>query len=140
MPPSWHQDSTRERLVMNLRIRCCVLLFCCLTLRPAAAAEPREKLREVGNPADVGMDAKGLEKIAARMEEFVRAKQAAGIVTLVARRGQLVHLKAVGLAQLSTVQVMVPFSEFAIASMTKPITATAVMILLDEGKLKLDDP
>ena len=86
------------------------------------------------------MDAKGLDKIAMRMQEFVHARQAAGIVTLVARRGELVHLQAVGVADLSSGRRMDLSSEFAIASMTKPITAAAVMILVDERKLQLDDP
>jgi CubicO group peptidase (beta-lactamase class C family) len=61
-------------------------------------------------------------------------------VTLVARHGRVVHLGAVGKADVAAGRDMAKDSLFAIASMTKPITASAVMILVDEGKLKLDDP
>ena len=62
------------------------------------------------------------------------------MVTLVARKGRVVHLEAVGLADVEKQTPMRTDSLFAIASMTKPVTATAVMILKDEGKLAIDDP
>jgi CubicO group peptidase (beta-lactamase class C family) len=93
-----------------------------------------------GKSAESGMDDKALANIGARMRDFVGEKQIAGAVTLVARRGRVVHLEAVGLADVAAGREMAKDSVFAIASMTKPITAAAVMILQDEGKLKLDDP
>jgi CubicO group peptidase (beta-lactamase class C family) len=74
------------------------------------------------------------------MKEFVAAKQISGAVTLVARRGRVVHLGAVGQADVANGREMTPDTVFAIASMTKPITAASLMILHDEGKLKLEDP
>jgi len=93
-----------------------------------------------GKPAESGMDAAALAKIDERMKEFIAAKQIAGAVTLVARHGRVVHLGAVGKADVAGGRDMAKDSLFAIASMTKPITASAVMILVDEGKVKLDDP
>ena len=81
----------------------------------------------------------GLEKIPARMSEFVDAKQISGAVTLVAQRGKIVHLEAAGEADVAQHRPMAKDSIFAIASMTKPITATADMILQDEEKLSIDD-
>jgi CubicO group peptidase (beta-lactamase class C family) len=75
-----------------------------------------------------------------RMQEFVEAGQFAGAVTLVGEHGRVVHLGAVGLADLDTQSPMTGDTLFGIMSMTKPITATAVMILADEGKLSIDDP
>ena len=92
-----------------------------------------------GEPAHVGMDAALLARIPQRMREFVADKQISGAVTLVARRGRIVHLEAVGFADLENQKPMQKDSIFAIASMTKPITATAVMVLQDEGKLSIDD-
>nr|MCU0873829.1 beta-lactamase family protein [Pirellulaceae bacterium] len=66
--------------------------------------------------------------------------QIAGAVTLVAYRGQVIHLEAVGSADLENDRPMRRDTMFCIASMTKPVTATAVMILQDEGKLAIDDP
>ena len=82
----------------------------------------------------------GLAKIAPRMREFVEAKQIAGAVTLVAHKGKIVHLEAVGEADIAAHRPMTKETLFAVASMTKPITATAVMILQDEKKLSIDDP
>lgn len=93
-----------------------------------------------GKPAESGLDAEALTRIDDRMREFAAAGQLSGAVTLVARRGRVVHRGATGLADLATGREMTPDTLFAIASMTKPITAAAVMILVDEGKLDLNDP
>ena len=93
-----------------------------------------------GKPAESGMSPEGLAKIDEKMRELVAAKQAAGIVTLVARRGRIVHLGAVGKADVASGRDMAKDSVFAIASMTKPITAAALLIARDDGKLQLDDP
>jgi len=90
--------------------------------------------------AEVGMDAAKLAEIPERMRAFVEEHQVAGAVTLVARRGRVVHLEAVGWADVDGEKPMKKDSIFAIASMTKPVTATALMILQDEGKLSVDDP
>ena len=93
-----------------------------------------------GRAAESGMDDTALAKIGDRMREFVAARQVAGAVTLVARRGRIVHLEAAGKADIAAAREMSKDSLFAIASMTKPITAASVMILQDEGHLQLDDP
>ena len=73
------------------------------------------------------------------MQAFVDKGEISGAVTLVGRRGKIVHLGAVGLADIETNKPMKKFALFSIASMTKPVVATAVMILQDEGKLTVDD-
>src|SRR5690606_16665900 len=88
----------------------------------------------------VGMDAEVLARIPQRMEQLVANHQIAGAVTLVARKGKIVHLAATGKADIDANRPMTTDSLFAIASMTKPIASTAVMILVDEGKLSLDEP
>ncbi len=75
-----------------------------------------------------------------RMQEYVEKGRAAGVVTLVAKDGKIAHLGAVGQADIADKKPMRTDTLFAIASMTKPITATAVMILQDEGKLLVSDP
>lgn len=92
------------------------------------------------DPASVGMDADKLREIPRRMEKFVEERQIAGAVTLVARQGQVVRLDAVGFSSLEKETPMRDDNLFWIASMTKPITALAVMMLQDEGKLSIDDP
>jgi CubicO group peptidase (beta-lactamase class C family) len=78
--------------------------------------------------------------ISERMQQFVSAHQIAGAVTLVGHEGRIVHLAAVGDADLEQHRPMSVDTMFRVMSMTKPITATAVMILVDEGQLSLDDP
>ncbi len=86
------------------------------------------------------LDTAKLSAIKPAMEAAVAAKQAAGVVTLVMERGKVVHHEAAGMANISKKQPMTKDALFWIASMTKSINATAVMILVDEGKLALDEP
>jgi CubicO group peptidase (beta-lactamase class C family) len=106
----------------------------------ASAARADDRGLEQGKPADVGMEAGPLAEIPQRMKEFAAKQQIAGAVTLVARQGRIVHLEAVGLADIENKMPMRKDSLFGVASMTKPITATAVMMLADQGKLSIDDP
>lgn len=107
--------------------------FCCgAEDSVAAAASPVAAAGQV----DAGI----LGQIAKRMQEFVDQKQISGAVTLVAYRGRIIHLEAVGSADLENQRSMRSDTMFCIASMTKPVSATAVMILQDEGKLSIDDP
>lgn len=115
------------------------LLLAGLIAQPSLAKETTSGLPRVA-PEKVGMDAAVLEKIPERMREFVEAGQISGAVTLVAKDGKIAHLEAVGRRDVESDVPMKEDTMFAIASMTKPITATALMILVDDGKVKLDDP
>jgi CubicO group peptidase (beta-lactamase class C family) len=79
-------------------------------------------------------------KIRQTVERFVGDHEIAGAVTLVATPNRIVHLDAVGQANVATNQSMRPDAIFWIASMTKPITAATILMLQDEGKLSVDDP
>jgi CubicO group peptidase (beta-lactamase class C family) len=87
-----------------------------------------------------GLDPDRLAQIPARMQQFVDKGTVAGIVTLVARHGHVAALDAVGFTDLETKQPMRVDNIFQIHSMTKPIVAIAVMMLMEEGKLKIGDP
>ena len=78
--------------------------------------------------------------ISQRMRHFIAEHEIAGAVTLVATPDRIVHLGAIGMADIAAKKQLRPDSIFWIASMTKPITATAVLMLQDEGKLSVDDP
>ncbi len=78
-------------------------------------------------------------RIAARMKEMIEAKEIPGAVTLVATRERVTHLEAIGKAGPGTAKPMRKDSIFWIASMTKVLTGTAIMMLQDEGKLNVDD-
>ncbi len=81
-----------------------------------------------------------IDAVSGRMKGFVGAKEIAGAVTLVADGETILHLAATGLADVEKNQPMATDSIFWIASMTKPVTATTVMMMQDEGKLSVDDP
>jgi CubicO group peptidase (beta-lactamase class C family) len=78
--------------------------------------------------------------IAPKMQAFVDQGQIAGAVTLVATKDKILHLAAVGKSDLQTGRAMHTDDLFWIASMSKPITAVAVALLVDDGKLSFDDP
>lgn len=80
-----------------------------------------------------------LDLIHPRMQRFVDERQIAGAVTVVGTSKGIVRLDAVGDLRLDPVEPMPKDARFRIASMTKPITAAGIMILADEGKLKVTD-
>ena len=86
------------------------------------------------------MDRAKLAAIAPRMKEFVDAGKAAGIVTLVAHKGEVVALDAVGYTDIETREPMTKENIFQLHSMTKPVVALAAMQLAEEGRLSLADP
>ena len=81
-----------------------------------------------------------IDAVNATMKGFIDSKEIAGAVTLVADGDKSLHLASTGMADIETKRPMATDSIFWIASMTKPITATAVMMMQDEGKLSVDDP
>lgn len=74
------------------------------------------------------------------LEPLVQQKALAGAVTVVATKDKVLDLETVGFADVAAAKPMAPDAVFWIASMTKPITATALMMLVDEGKVSIDDP
>lgn len=74
------------------------------------------------------------------LQAHVDANEIAGAVTVVVTRDQLVHLETTGFADVAAKKPMAPETLFWIASMTKPVTAVAVLMLQDEGKLNAADP
>lgn len=87
-----------------------------------------------------GLDPKRLEAVSAAMKSAVDEGKLAGIVTLVAQDGEVELFEAYGHRDLENQSPLQKDSIFRIYSMTKPIAGTALMILWDEGKFKLDDP
>lgn len=81
-----------------------------------------------------------LPAVTSSMKSFVDSGEIAGAVTLVADPDKILHLSATGSADIENDQLMKTDSIFWIASMTKPVTATAVMMMQEEGKISIDDP
>src|SRR5258708_603463 len=85
-------------------------------------------------------DSAELAEIRTRVQKVVDAGDLAGGVTLVGRRSGVISHQAVGVLNLESKQPMPKDALFRIASMTRPITAVGIMMLVDEGKLAIDDP
>ena len=92
------------------------------------------------SPESVGISPERLARIDLMCEEEVAKGNLPGIVSLIARNGKIVHWKAYGMANNSAGKKMERDAIFRIASQTKAITSTAVMMLWEEGKFQLDDP
>lgn len=92
------------------------------------------------NPQSVGLSPERLARIRPVMQRYVDEGKFAGILTLIARRGQIAHLETVGQRDVSASQPLTADTIFRIYSMTKPITSVAVMMLYEFGELLLTDP
>jgi CubicO group peptidase (beta-lactamase class C family) len=91
-------------------------------------------------PESVGVSAPRLARLRDGMQRLVDRREAGGIVTLIAREGRIVDVHASGFQDVENKVAMRTDSVFRIASMTKPITSVAVMMLQEEGRLALADP
>ncbi|MFV5689140.1 serine hydrolase domain-containing protein [Flavobacterium sp. ZT3R25] len=87
-----------------------------------------------------GMSAERLAKIDAMCKEAIEKNEIPGAVVLVARNGKIIFYKAFGMADNESGKELKRDAIFRIASQTKAITSTAIMMLWEEGKFKLDDP
>ena len=96
-------------------------------------------LREAA-PQTVGVSAERLGRIDTMCTEAIRDGKIPGAVALVARKGKIVYHKAFGSADNAAGRALRPDDIFRIASQSKAITATAVMMLWEEGRFRLDDP
>ena len=91
-------------------------------------------------PESAGMSSEGLARIGPAMHAYVDDGRLAGVMTMVARHGQVVHWETAGMRDIAADDPLEPDDIFRIYSMTKPLTSVAVMILVEEGAVALDDP
>lgn len=101
---------------------------------------PKSHPLSEAQPASVGMSEERLSRIDTMIHQAIAENQIPGAVALVARKGKIVYHKAFGTADPETGRPLKNDDIFRIASQTKAITATAVMMLWEEGKFRLDDP
>jgi len=105
-----------------------------------ASARAVAALNPASSPEALGFDAPRLAKLDAYMSKAVADGRVAGMITLLARHGQVVSEKAYGMRRLEGSAPMTRDTIFRLYSMTKPITGVAMMILFEDGKWRLDDP
>ena len=92
------------------------------------------------SPESVGMSSEALDRIKPLLQSYVDDGELVGVVSMVARRGQVVHFENYGTLNKETGDPIEKDSLFRIYSMTKPITTVAAMMLYEEGKFQLNDP
>jgi CubicO group peptidase (beta-lactamase class C family) len=93
-----------------------------------------------GDQTDSGFVAAGLAQVAPTLQGVVDAGDLSGVVSLIWRKGQVVQVDTIGRRDIAGDLPMTRDTLFRIASMTKPVTSVAALMLVEEGKLKLDDP
>ena len=93
-----------------------------------------------GKPEDVGLSSERLQRINDVMQQYIDSNQISGGITVVSRRGRIAHFEAQGLMDIESQTPMQKDAIFRIASMTKPVTGVAILMLMEEGKLRLTDP
>jgi CubicO group peptidase (beta-lactamase class C family) len=92
------------------------------------------------SPEQVGFSPERLDRIAPVLQGYVDRKQIAGMVALIARHGQIAYLERFGMMDVAAGKPIQLDTIFRIASMTKPITCVAALMLLEEGHYQLYDP
>lgn len=107
---------------------------------PVTSAASQSRRLALGRAGDVGMSQSTLDSAAALYTRSVARGEIAGVVLLVARHGKVVLHRALGWSDRERRVPMATGTLFDIASMTKPLIATATFILAEQGKLRIDDP
>src|SRR5262245_7953637 len=98
------------------------------------------EMPRASKPEDVGLSSKRLQRIRDTLQADIDKGLAPGAVLLIARRGQIANFEVLGYRDREDGAVMTPDTIFRIASMTKPVTSVAAMLLAEEGKLLIADP
>jgi len=124
------------------RLRTAVTGLCLLGILPGLvlAQSPADAGLPLATPEEVGMSSERLARIGQVMQRYIDYRQVPGTVTLVARKGKVVHFEARGFMDVESGKPMREDALFRIASMTKPITSVALMMLWEQGYFQLRDP
>jgi CubicO group peptidase (beta-lactamase class C family) len=124
-----------SHLLVSRSMRAGLVVVAGLMLHTATATEvPAAK------PEKVGMSTERLKRIDEMMQRHIDAGNITGAVTVVARRGKVVHFQAHGMSDVDAKKPMPKDAIFRMASSTKPVAGVAVMMLVEEGKIRLTDP
>ncbi|MFD9316513.1 serine hydrolase domain-containing protein [Streptomyces sp. NPDC057456] len=97
-------------------------------------------LRQEVDPSEVGLDAKALDRLDQHVAHFVDEGRLPGFLVSVSRGGRVAHLTAHGHRDIAAGLPVEADTLYRIYSMTKPVTSVAALILVEEGRLRLDDP
>ena len=125
-----HSSSIRSDAIASVMSAC--LLIACTNL----SAQPLPE----ASPESVGISSERLDRVDALFESYIADGRMAGVVVAIAKNGKLAHFRVLGRMEKSTDEPMRADAIFRMASMTKPITSAAVLMLYEEGHFQLEDP
>ena len=128
--------SSTSRL-LHQRIFVHILPFC-LALLPAINSSADDL--PMAQPESVGVSSSRLDRLTKSMQRYIDSDKLAGTVSLIARKGKIIHLEPQGYKSKETREEMTEDTIFFIMSMTKPIVSAALMMLYEEGHFLLTDP
>src|SRR6185436_6451674 len=123
--PTWRRPSQLAWIVVAV----------VLSALPLSAA-----LSNATRPEDVGFSSERLQRVNQMVQRYIDAKEITGAVTIVSRKGKIAHFEAQGLMDLENKTPMRKDAIFRMASMSKPVTGVAILMLVEEGKIRLTDP
>src|SRR5438445_10841246 len=101
---------------------------------------PRSDLFVEASPEDIGMCSKGLRNVSGLVQGYIDERKLPGAISLVARRGRVVHFETYGNMDDERQKPMRADAICRVYSMTKPIASVGLMMLYEEGRFQLDDP
>lgn len=137
MTATANRQATRPSAAASTRpLRLPILAIAALALPLAATAGAVPH----ASPEEVGMSSERLGRITEVVSRHIEAGDVSGAVTLVARRGHIAHFEAQGFLDIESQTPLPTDAIFRLASMSKPITAVAIMMLVERGEVRLDDP
>ena len=135
LTPTWMASTRPAAVVLAL-----VVVSVAIGAGRAPADLPEMDGVPTAAPEEVGLSSTRLERLDQAMQAYVDRGDVAGVVSLVARRGKVVHFSAFGDREVDARAPMTHDAIFRIASMTKPIASVALMMLYEEGHFQLRDP
>ena len=127
---SFIPSNTAHRILIQSLVLCLILL----SVYSSAADLP------MAEPESVGVSSDRLNRLTGTMQRYIDSDKLAGTVSLIARKGKIIHLKPQGYKSKEAREEMTEDTIFFIMSMTKPIVSTALMMLYEEGHFLLTDP
>lgn len=113
----------------------CLVLLTVTIITASGDSQPR-----IVDPGDMGFSTSKLQEIEAHMQGYVDRNSVAGMITFIARKGQIVHFQKYGFRNIEEQQQMEFDTIFRLASMTKPISAVALLMLQEQGLVDLEAP
>jgi CubicO group peptidase (beta-lactamase class C family) len=128
----WQKSNVTSEFIMSRKAKIAFFVLVALPITAAPVTETK--------PEDVGLSRERLQRIHETIQRHIDSHDISGAVTLVARKGRIAHLEAHGFMDLESKKPMAKNSIFRIWSMSKPVAGAAILMLMEEGKVRLNDP